>query len=443
MNRMHTFRSSAILTIGTVVVAAISLLRGLDLGAQDLDRPAPVRTADQLVELDRLISDIDQTVQTTPTSSSLDLLGNLLLQRARVSGDAATLARASVIATNAVTKAPRNPTAQLLQAKVLYSNHRFGEAARVAETALAQKPKQAEFVAVLFDATVELGNTARAKELIDQLVSLSPGAPAAFVRRSKLAFLTGDSASALRDANLALSFAPRSGATGIDLAFYESFAGQAAFDAGDLDTARSHFTAALALVPDDRGAAFGMARTLGATGDLAGAIDLLQASADRFPEPATLALLGDFQQLNGQATDATNTYQLVEATAALAQANQQIYDRQITMFLADHKLRPTEALQMAQDELADRQDTYAYDTLAWAAFRAGDLDTAWTASQQALRGGSVDAAVLGHAGLIAAARGDQTWAKSLLSRSVAINAQFHPLVATEVRDALSAITRSA
>ena len=54
------------------------------------------------------------------------------------------------------------------------------------------------------------------------------------------------------------------------------------------------------------------------------------------------------------------------AIAKLAGAAGNVYDRGMSLFLADHGLDPARAVTLARDELAVRPDVYGYDTLAWA-----------------------------------------------------------------------------
>lgn len=87
--------------------------------------------------------------------------------------------------------------------------------------------------------------------------------------------------------------------------------------------------------------------------------------------------------------------------------------------LAERSLKPEEALALAERAAATRRDIHTMDAVAWAAFKAGRLDRARAASQDALRTGTRDQRILAHAAAIAQAAGDSAAARAHASRAVA------------------------
>ena len=81
----------------------------------------------------------------------------------------------------------------------------------------------------------------------------------------------------------------------------------------------------------------------------------------------------------------------------LSEASGALYDRQRAVYYADHDLKPAQAVQLARAELGVRHDIYAYDTLAWTLFKAGQLDEAALNSRRALKWGTRDAQLWFHA----------------------------------------------
>jgi hypothetical protein len=61
---------------------------------------------------------------------------------------------------------------------------------------------------------------------------------------------------------------------------------------------------------------------------------------------------------------------------------------------------------LAREASQSRDDIHTNDALAWALFRIGDLEGAWTASRRARRTGTKDTAILAHAAAIDEARRD-------------------------------------
>ena len=107
------------------------------------------------------------------------------------------------------------------------------------------------------------------------------------------------------------------------------------------------------------------------------------------------------------------------------------------MFYADHDLKTEAAYALAKKEYEARRDIYGADALAWAAFKAGHLIEAQTASKEALRLGTKDARLWYHAALIANAAGEKATAINQLKQALQLNPNFDPLQATIARKALA------
>ena len=138
-------------------------------------------------------------------------------------------------------------------------------------------------------------------------------------------------------------------------------------------------------------------------------------------------MLGDLYSLAGDTHRAEQTYALVDRIGQVASATGSVYDRQLTIFDADHDRDIAGAVARARQELAVRPDVYGYDALAWALFKSGDLEDAATAATQALSLGTPDPRIAFHAGMIAAAQGRSDDARKLLSAAVLGAAMLPPL----------------
>lgn len=396
-------------------------------------------SATALGQLERQIRSVETEVAKTPTSSSLDFLARLYLSRGRITGDAATYAQAKAASEHSVAIAPRNPEARSILANVRYVNHDFAGALQLGRSIVADDPKQYDALAVVGDASNELGDYATAGRVFSDLARLAPGSAAVTVRQSRFAFLHGDVVGAKRLAATAQTQAQASGAFGSNLAFYSSFRAQLAFDSGDYSEAIRRYGDALLAAPGDRVASFGLGRALAARKKYDEAIKVLTSLTNRYPDPAALALLGDVLTVRGRTTDAANAYDVVEATAALARTNRQIYDRQLSLFYANHDRKLDQALRLARGEASVRKDVYAYDTLAWAELKSGHVAQASTAITKAMALGTRDANLYFHAGMIALAAHDNTAAKANLRRALEISPEFDPIRAPAARASLAVL----
>jgi tetratricopeptide (TPR) repeat protein len=96
----------------------------------------------------------------------------------------------------------------------------------------------------------------------------------------------------------------------------------------------------------------------------------------------------------------------------------------LVLFYANHDLKLTEALELAEKEIAVRQDIYGYDAWAWALYKNGQYAKAAEAAEQALQLGTRDALLYYHAGMIYQGLGDAEHAQALLAEALLINPYF-------------------
>ena len=73
------------------------------------------------------------------------------------------------------------------------------------------------------------------------------------------------------------------------------------------------------------------------------------------------------------------------------------------------------------------RSSFGAATLAWAALKAGKLQEARQAMNEALRPGTEDARFFYHRGMIARALGDTVAANSYVPRALALNPHFDPI----------------
>jgi tetratricopeptide (TPR) repeat protein len=368
--------------------------------------------------------------------SYLDLinLADAYLDRSRVSGGLDDLTRAAAALDRAATTAPYPAQVEVRRAQVAFSLHDFHGAMRGADALLRDDPANLAALGVAADARLETGDVAGARERYDQLARLAPS-PAAWSRLGRMAFLTGDPDAALRLVARAASVSRQEGAPDAE-AFYEFQLGDLDRATGALDDAAAAYSRALVALPDYVPAMAGLAAVRNAQGQRGPAISLLQDATARLPQPELVAALGDLYALDGQRQRAEAQYALVGGIARLSAANGSVYDRQLSIFAADHDRDVRAAVRRARAELAVRGDIYGHDALAWALFKAGSLDAAAAEADAALTLNTPDPRIAYHAGLIAMARGDDARALPLLRLAVRGVGLLPPLQQPRARAAL-------
>jgi tetratricopeptide (TPR) repeat protein len=427
------------IAITVAAIAAIgvsSVRRSTTVEARHSQNAMAIAARNDRRELDRLIRVYEHEAEVTPTSAGLTFLTQMYLQRGRSTGDVRTYQQAAEAAEKALALAPRDHDIKTLLAGIRYTTHEFAAANEAAAALVAERPTDLAALAVLGDSQMELGRYADARTTYRQLGEASPDAAAVLVRRARLAFIQGDIYGARQYAADAKGKADESAFADAGLAFYSVFQGQVEFDSGRYDQAAKFYQRALDESPGFYSATAGMARSRAAQGRTADAIALYEQAIAVVPQPDFLAALGDLYQVTGNTAKAADQYATVEVIATLAAINKQVYNRQLALYYADHDVKISEAVRLADAELAVRHDVYGYDTLAWALYKNGDYHKAADAARQALSQHTPDARIWYHAGLIDKALGNTTTASDELQHALDLNPSFDPLQAPLARAAL-------
>ncbi len=364
-------------------------------------------------------------------------LGLTYAGRARLTGDLADFQRALEAADMALVGSPTHLPARELRATVLFALHDFAAARDEAQAVWEAEPGALQALAVVGDASLELGDLDRARSAFATLGEQEPSPPV-WSRLAHLAFVEGDLARATELAETAV--AGTQGEVGLEeAAFYSFQLGELYRAAGRTTDAAAAYEQALEILPDHVPATAGLARVREAQGRRAEAITMLESATARLPQPELVAALGDLHALAGDDAAAEAQYALVDRIGEVAAATGSVYDRQLILFAADHDRDVASAVSRAEAALSERHDIYAYDTLAWALFRAGRLDEAAVAAESALALGTPDPRLAYHAGMIAAGRGETAVARELLSAAVAGAAYLPPLQVPVAEGALAAL----
>jgi tetratricopeptide (TPR) repeat protein len=390
----------------------------------------------QLAELDRLIRSFGNQTDGSPSAAGFAFLGQLEIERARLTGDVSSYARARRALEEAVALAPEDPEPRTLLAGVRFTTHDFEGALSLADE-IYRSDRSLGALAVRGDAELELGRYEDAAADYRTLAGAAPEASTSLIRLSRLAFLQGDARQAARIAADAERAAAAEGSFGAARAWYAAYRGRLALDAGRYDEAASHFRRAVDTAPDYHVAIAGLASARAAGGRIDDAIRLYERAVTLVPEPDALAALGDLYAATGDDRAAQDRYATVEAIATLQAVNRRLYDRQLALFRADHGGDLDEALEIARQSLETRRDVYGYDVLGWVLFRLGRLEEAREASDRALALGTPDARLWFHAGMISAGLGQTDRARHELSRALALHPRFDPLLAPVAAETLA------
>lgn len=224
-------------------------------------------------------------------------------------------------------------------------------------------------------------------------------------------------------------------------AWFHVRTGDLAFAAGDFALSEQRYQESFDLFPRHIAAFTGLARLYAAQHRWQDVLNIANQGIELMPLVETLGYKADAQLALGDQKGAAETEDLIGLVAYLSKVKG-IYDRVLAIYYTEHGIHLPEALQIARNEVAVRDDVYAEDTLAWAAAANGQWEEAQKAAQRATRFGTEDALLQFHAGMIAFHLGKREEAIKRLTQAISLNPQFHHKYADEARQVLANLVSS-
>lgn len=450
--RVPGFRidASVLLALASVFFGGVSILgqAGVPGNANKDARAADLRQADLRIKLWQ-----SEVARDPVNNLSYDRLASAYAQKGRETGDITyfQLAETALTASLKLESTHEDAAPAYTQlAAVHLAEHRFREAGEDAAHAITLMPNDLAAYPCAGDAQLEQGNYEAAQRFYDRIRKPADGTEPGGLNHPGIDFLAashgagldwmrGNVAKATGDLQQAIGFGRAMHLPAENIAWTEFMLGEQFFQEGDLGAAEGAESAALTDFPRYHRALAAMGQIRAAQGRLPEAIGFYKDAIAIIPLPLYLAALGDIYTASGDPANAAKRYKTVEFIGRLNAINEQVYNRELAVFYADHDLNLPEALTLAQKELEVRHDVYTSDALAWALLKNGQLARAKTEMDQALRLGTVDAMLEFHAGMIDAALGEDAEAKTHLERALAINPGFHVLFAAQARKTLAGL----
>jgi tetratricopeptide (TPR) repeat protein len=366
--------------------------------------------------------------------ANLNRLSYAFIQKVRQTADASYSVRAEQLLNQALKIDPKNYDSWYYLALVQMSQHRFADAKISAQSAISVDPSNSDAYGALGDATYELGQyeecAAAYQKMLDRRPSTASYSRAAYYRK-----LIGDLAGAADLLKRAYELADYNDPENRAWCLFQL--GNLAFSAGRLDEAEKLFSMAIEIFPNYYNALAGLGKVNAAIGKIENSITYYNKAIAIVPMPEFVSALGDVLTSVGRSQEAKRQYDLVDFIGSLSKINQEIYNRQLALFYADHlEQKRSEALRMTEQELMFRKDIYGYDAYAWCLYKNGRYQQAADSMKQALKMKTPDAMLYFHAGMISSALNRTAEARRYLQKALEINPHFHPLFEKIAREKL-------
>jgi tetratricopeptide (TPR) repeat protein len=327
------------------------------------------------------------------------------------------------------------------------AEHQFDEAYTWAQKALAVGSGNPSPWAIAGDALADMGEYQKAAEAYSRLTlvygSEDEQQAVSYQRDSRKSYLrliAGDAQGAIELMQGAVQTATEMHMPAENIAWSDYQLGEEYFQAGDIAHAEHAYLASLQLYAGYYRALAGLAKVRSAQGNYREAAALYDKAIAAVPYPEYAAALGDVYRALGESDKAQKEFELVEFIGHLSEINQQIHNRDLALFYADHGIKLDQAVVLARRELEVRRDVYTWDVLAWVLFKHGESKDAAAAISHALAQGTRDAQLFFHAGMIYADLGDPVRAQQFLQQALTINPRFHPIYAETARQTLAKLT---
>ncbi|MBS1212240.1 MAG: exported protein of unknown function [Proteobacteria bacterium] len=336
---------------------------------------------------DETLGRLEAAVLAQPDQPHIMLdLAQALLQRARVSSNAADSARARALVQRALEKAPEDSRSWTLKAWDEMNRHRFSDALHSVRQAHSLSVPTAISLGLETDALVELGHYQEAIAVTQKLLDTFPGLPANS-RAAHLRMLHGDLPGAIALLSESLGNTP----VGSEAhAWALRQLAELYLDAGLLGNAEQALATAEQLFPAKVRDAALRARLREAQNQPAAALALLLEALEAYPSPDYAVAAWKLARQLGDRERMRRLELLLDGMARLDASGDQLFRRAFAEY-ALLRGRIGEAERLAREEFRVRPDVYSQALLAWVLRQSGQRREAARHAEAALRLGTRDA----------------------------------------------------
>ncbi len=416
------------ISLSKVTVTALVFVIGCSDGSSTVQPEAPkvslaLSYQPGSTPTDKLISEAQAKLRANESAESAVNLAVLLMRRRRETSKPIVMLYAKDAIKLALKLEPQNVQALVLRGMAHQYDHEFEKARDLAERALKIGAETLLAHLLLGDAQLELGNYDQAIAAYQAAVDLRPNLQS-YNRAAHIAWLQGDMETAVEWLDMAIDAGSMRDPESSAWCFVDL--GDMFRHRGQTDSALAAADRALKSLPEYVPALVLKARTLAAEGELEAAVLSYDAALSHLPTVDSLVEQAELLRKLGRNKEAS-----VRMNDAIELSKDD--PRPLAHYYARTNTKAKDALRLAQNELEDRRNIAAWDTLALAQIRNGKLAEAEMSLAKASQLGRTFAELHLHEALLHQAHGRVSDAQQSLAEALKLNPQVDPLLVAEIR----------
>jgi tetratricopeptide (TPR) repeat protein len=341
---------------------------------------------------------LERIAQQPDRVANYDSLAMAYARRARETSDVAYYQKAEETLTRAFELAPDDFEAAKVQTWLLLGRHEFGKALDAAIKLNHKMPDDVMVFGYLADANTELGNYPDAVKSVQWMLNMRPGNIPGLTRAAYQRELHGDIAGAIQLMQMAHDSTPFQELE--DRAWILTQIGHLYLLEGNIKDAELYAKGALDLFQGYHYAQGTLAQVRMEQKRYDEAIALLEARFKAAPHAENLYALGEALEHAGRHNEAAKAFAEFEPMALRESNITDNANHELIAYYVDFAKQPEKAMQIANQELARRQDVFTLDCHAWALAANGNYAGASAEIKKALAVGVKDPRILQHARII-------------------------------------------
>ena len=284
-------------------------------------------------------------------------------RRARETSDVAFYQKAEETLAKSFAISPDNFEGRKVQTWLLLGRHEFAKAREAATKLNKQNPDDVTVYGYLADANAELGNYKEAADAVQWMLNLRPANVAGLTRAGYLRELHGDLDGALEVMQMAYDATPYQEAE--DRAWLLTQMAHLHLLAGEQQKAETYANGAMGLFPGYHYAVGVLAQVRMAQKRYDEAVALLRQRYEKARHAENLFALAESMELAGQKAEASKAFAEFERQALRESSLADNANHELIAYYTDFAHKPSEALKIAEQEIARRQDVFTRDCYAW------------------------------------------------------------------------------